>query len=272
VAYAAGDVQQRDKNGNPYRGVSELLPSANNLSISVELCIEKDGTFHTDTIERATNVFAELCKTYKLDPLSDIVRHYDVTHKNCPAPWVTDSSKFVDFKRKVAGKMGGAPSVVAPTPTSGILREGDSGADVKQLQTQLTDAGYPCGTIDGLFGAKTKSALSKFQSDNGLVADGIYGPNTKAKLDEVMKKRATPTPAPEVPPTPVPNHIVGTLKVIAHTVLRKAPTASSEIIRTIDSGEYIVHEYKNGWYQIGGWINAKYVQFVPYNETKITKE
>jgi peptidoglycan hydrolase-like protein with peptidoglycan-binding domain len=168
--------------------------------------------------------------------------------------------------------MGGTPSVVAPTPTSGILREGDSGADVKQLQTQLTDAGYPCGTIDGLFGAKTKSALSKFQTDNGLVADGIYGPNTKAKLDEVMKKRATPTPAPAVSPTPVPDHIVGTLKVIAHTVLRKEASASSEIIRAIDSGEYIVHEYKNGWYQIGGWINAKYVQFVPYNETKITKE
>jgi N-acetylmuramoyl-L-alanine amidase len=119
VAYAAGDVQQRDKNGNPYRGVPELLPSANYLSISVELCIEKDGTFHADTIARAVDVFAELCATYKLDPSTDIVRHYDVTHKNCPAPWVADSSKFVEFKRKVAEKLAPpAPAPVTTPPTS----------------------------------------------------------------------------------------------------------------------------------------------------------
>ncbi|MFL6562438.1 MAG: N-acetylmuramoyl-L-alanine amidase family protein, partial [Bacillus sp. (in: firmicutes)] len=52
VAYAAGDVQQRI-NGVPYRGVPELLPSANYLSISVELCIEKDGSFHADTLAKA---------------------------------------------------------------------------------------------------------------------------------------------------------------------------------------------------------------------------
>ena len=36
-----------------------------------------------------------------LDPAKDIYRHYDITGKNCPAPWVADASKFADFKKRV---------------------------------------------------------------------------------------------------------------------------------------------------------------------------
>jgi N-acetylmuramoyl-L-alanine amidase CwlA len=198
VAYAAGDVQQRDKNGAPYRGVPELLPSANYLSISVELCIEKDGTFHADTIARAVDVFAELCAAHKLDPKADIVRHYDVTHKNCPAPWVADVSKFVEFKCKVAEKMAPTPvatpisttpvtpkatPVATAQPSVSLLRQGDTGAAVKEMQTKLNKAGFNCGTADGIFGAKTTDALRKFQASRNLSVDGIYGPATKAKLE-----------------------------------------------------------------------------------------
>lgn len=94
IAYAAND--------GTYRGVPELRPNANFLSISVEKCIEKDGTFHPDTIKRAKQVFADLCKMFNLCPLEDIVRHYDVTHKNCPAPYVKNPVLFNQFKSGVA--------------------------------------------------------------------------------------------------------------------------------------------------------------------------
>jgi hypothetical protein len=45
------------------------------------MCIEKDGTFHPDTITRTEDVFVELCKKFNLDPMCDIVRHFDVTAK-----------------------------------------------------------------------------------------------------------------------------------------------------------------------------------------------
>lgn len=93
VAYAAND--------GTYRGIPALSPNANFYSISVELCVEKDGTFHAETLARAAQVFSELCKTYDLDPMSDIVRHYDVTHKNCPAPWVSNARPFEEFKARV---------------------------------------------------------------------------------------------------------------------------------------------------------------------------
>ncbi|ARJ75368.1 N-acetylmuramoyl-L-alanine amidase [Bacillus velezensis] len=114
VAYHANDVQQF-VNGQPYRGVAALKPNANFLSIGVELCIEKNGTFHPDTIARAEQVCAELCKMYKLNPINDIVRHYDITHKICPAPWVSRSQGFTDFKNGVKARLGG---VVINKPTN----------------------------------------------------------------------------------------------------------------------------------------------------------
>lgn len=110
VAYHANDIQKY-VNGQPYRGVSELKPNANYLSIGVEMCLEKDGSFHKDTIERTENVFVELCKKFKLDPITDIVRHFDITSKNCPAPWVKDTDKFIDFKKAVKAKLNGKEDV-----------------------------------------------------------------------------------------------------------------------------------------------------------------
>ena len=58
------------------------------------------------------------------------------------------------------------------------LRSGDRGNQVKTLQRLLNALGYDCGNADGIFGAKTKAAVMKFQKAMGLVADGIVGIKT----------------------------------------------------------------------------------------------
>lgn len=92
-------------NDGSYRGIAEIAPNANYYTINVELCIESDGSYHPETIKRAKEVFAELCKIYKLDPMEDIVRHYDITHKNCPALEVANPRIFVNFKEEVANML-----------------------------------------------------------------------------------------------------------------------------------------------------------------------
>ena len=62
------------------------------------------------------------------------------------------------------------------------LRKGSRGSDVTYLQQCLGTKGYAVGTIDGIFGIKTFSAVRVFQEDNGLAVDGIVGPKTWAKL------------------------------------------------------------------------------------------
>lgn len=86
---------------------------ANLTTIGIEMCVEKDGTIHKNTVERSADIVAELCKKYKLDPVKDIYRHYDITGKNCPAPWVSDSSIYIQFKNTVKAKMNGS-KVIAP--------------------------------------------------------------------------------------------------------------------------------------------------------------
>lgn len=58
---------------------------------------------------------------------------------------------------------------------------------VKQKQRQLYFLGYYNGEIDGVWGAKSKSATKEFQADFGLEADGVFGAQTEAKSITVIK-------------------------------------------------------------------------------------
>lgn len=66
------------------------------------------------------------------------------------------------------------------------LKRGLSGDDVKVLQEKLAKLGYEVGEIDGIFGPKTEAALKKFQTDMGLVVDGIFGKKSHESLIEEL--------------------------------------------------------------------------------------
>ena len=63
-----------------------------------------------------------------------------------------------------------------------VLKQGSSGVNVKSLQKKLKNWGYYKGSVDGIFGSKTKEAVKYFQRKNGLTADGIVGKKTAAAL------------------------------------------------------------------------------------------
>lgn len=62
---------------------------------------------------------------------------------------------------------------------------------LKILQKDLNALGYNVGDVDGLMGKLTKRAVTKFQKDHGLVADGIPGTMTRAALDEAAREEAS---------------------------------------------------------------------------------
>ena len=72
-----------------------------------------------------------------------------------------------------------APQYNIPSRT---LRSGDSGEDVRTVQSRLRDLGYYTGQLDGVYGAGTVSAVTAFQAANSLNPDGKAGPLTYAVL------------------------------------------------------------------------------------------
>lgn len=66
------------------------------------------------------------------------------------------------------------------TPT--LSRYGSTGSEVTAIQTRLKNWGYYSGSIDGIYGSQTKSAVEYFQRKNGLSVDGICGPLTLAAI------------------------------------------------------------------------------------------
>ena len=84
------------------------------------------------------------------------------------------------------GKLYGVSPAMPVETTTGVGRPtvsyGSRGDAVRKLQELLNALGYDCGSVDGIFGSKTKAAVLAFQKANGLGADGIVGPLTWAKL------------------------------------------------------------------------------------------
>jgi peptidoglycan hydrolase-like protein with peptidoglycan-binding domain len=66
------------------------------------------------------------------------------------------------------------------------LSYGSQGSVVKLLQEKLNAAGYKLDT-DGIFGAKTQSAVKDYQKNNNLAVDGIVGTNTWGSLQSGPK-------------------------------------------------------------------------------------
>ena len=78
------------------------------------------------------------------------------------------------------------PEQAAALPVDALLRRGDRGEDVKALQRALRHIGYDL-EIDGVFGRITLECVKSFQGSNNLVRDGIVGPLTWRKLQEVAR-------------------------------------------------------------------------------------
>ena len=82
-------------------------------------------------------------------------------------------------------------SIPNTNSNDGSLKRGSKGAKVKELQTKLNKVGNNL-VVDGSFGSATEKAVKDFQKKYGLAVDGIVGPNTTKKLDEVITSNPKP--------------------------------------------------------------------------------
>lgn len=75
--------------------------SMNHLSVSIENChLDETGQFTEETYESCMKLTAYLVEEYGLER-EDIIRHYDVTGKECPLYYVEHEDKWEKFRDDV---------------------------------------------------------------------------------------------------------------------------------------------------------------------------
>lgn len=185
-----------------YRGLSERMPYANNLTVREFKSNSKSDILWTDkrAMESWNKTRASFGKPidvgYAFKRIAEgghgqQSQHYAGTAFDMGQRM---SSAERDRLRTLASNLGVwgyvEPKVLTPTwvhvdrrtgtpacSTGGypILRQGNRGVYSAILQDALNHLGYSTGTIDGIFGAKTRSAVVNFQRNNGITADGVVG-------------------------------------------------------------------------------------------------
>ena len=138
-----------------------------------------------------------------------------------------------------------------------LLRNGDEGEDVRELQSALIELGYSCGRwgMDGDFGDATELAVKLYQSRSGLAADGVVGPLTVAAIEADLVARAKPAELPRQV------EIVG-----GSCYVRSAPSTGGKILGAVVVGTKLAYGGETspeGWLLVeykgaNAWVSGKY--------------
>ncbi|HEY9671772.1 MAG TPA: peptidoglycan-binding protein [Waterburya sp.] len=86
-----------------------------------------------------------------------------------------------------------------------VLQQGDRGADVTAVQQRLRELRYFRGTPTGYFGSSTQEAVTRFQMDQNINANGIVDSQTRAALFGSATTRFYSEDLLSLPPPPQPS-------------------------------------------------------------------
>ncbi|MGG8408538.1 peptidoglycan-binding domain-containing protein, partial [Streptomyces sp. 12297] len=78
-----------------------------------------------------------------------------------------------------------SPSPTNSPPQGQVLRRGDTGPDVEELQLRLSEMGWYWGPANGKYGRFVESAVADYQQWANVIGDpeGVYGPATRRSLE-----------------------------------------------------------------------------------------
>ena len=201
--------------------------------------------------------------------------------KSCPGTgFFGDIKNFESsfLKQVKAYKVGGNSNSVTEGAGTDYSKYGKyigDAADIKAVQTDLKKLGYYKDDIDGKFGPNMFKAVTTFQKEKGLDADGWVGDKTKVAIKEAIKKLDS---KPVEKPKPVETFKVGKYKITTSSLnIRKGPGTNYDVVGSIkDKGTYSIIEIKNQfWGKLSsgkGWIYLKgYSDFVEIKKIKMIK-
>ncbi len=176
----------------------------NTNSIGIEICDDvKNGTIYPSakTIENVVALTKSLMKKYNV-PAANVIRHYDVTGKTCPAYWCGTDAKNKKWKTEFWNKLGnttdtskkGYTGAYPAMPPRGYYLKGDGYERLTDYKTQIKrvqnllnwimDANI---SVDGCYGPGTEALCEKYQKKYGLTVDGSFGKKSLEKAKTIKK-------------------------------------------------------------------------------------
>lgn len=170
VAYHANDTVRYNSDGSIYKPLYSQIGNANYGAIGVEMCLDRNGNITEKTFQNTVKAVKELIAKYPNVTRNKIWRHYDVTGKNCPAPWVAKPSELERFKDAVFGKATSNDTTATKPSTSS---NGSTTSTTKPSYSQLT--------VDGKWGTATTKRLQQYF---GTTQDGVISHQYKQKYNQ----------------------------------------------------------------------------------------
>ena len=145
----------------------------NTNSIGVEICmLDKHAVIRKDAIRNAAGLVRELMTKYDIDA-DHVIRHYDVTGKDCPAPMVDDPGlweQFLDMLEQEDGEEMKVYKYVSEMPEF-----------AQDTFARLVQAGYVAKDKNG------EIAVQECSLQSIVYLDRLTG-NRLEKLPEILKK------------------------------------------------------------------------------------
>jgi len=115
----------------------------------------------------------------------------DTTLEFLNGKWAVPGKTYAQSIAKIARIINNEENeiVIQPKPKIDILlKRGDRGDEVKKLQQYLSSIGYYL-VADGIFGPKTEAKVKAYQRDNGLKETGYITPELKEKMNDFKVKQ-----------------------------------------------------------------------------------
>lgn len=240
------------------------------------------GNWHVSdkALKKTIELCADICKRNGIKKLTftgnkngNLHAHRWYASTECPGQYLYSKFSYIaDEVNKILGNKSTSTITKEENTAIILLQLGDSGDEVKKLQTNLNKVIGAKLVVDGVFGPATAAAVKTFQKKQGLTVDGIYGPESDKAMQKALKKTTTTktTTTKETRKETKTKETKKETKIKEYQVkvtasalnIRKGPGTNYGIDGVIyKNGVYTIVEEKDGFGKLksgAGWIMLKY--------------
>lgn len=179
-AGALGNTEEGDGWRFRGRGLKQLTGRNNYTTFAKDIGISAEKA--AEYLETKKGAVHSACWFWKKNNLNRYADNNDIVGmtKKINGGTIGLEDRTARYEKAMAVMTGKAPAVKAAAPsapTGNVVKRGSTGTAVKEVQRLIG-----VSPADGIFGPGTERAVKAWQTKNGLTADGVVGPATKAKM------------------------------------------------------------------------------------------